>query len=163
VSFNTGFSRNYRQYPYGGYDQIGDDSLLFPARRRDRRRPLKELTLGVVRATGVKGYPYGALGERSAVNDEVGGRPVLVVFDAEAQMALAFDRQADGETLTFEVEGTNGFPFHLRDVEAGSRWTLDGAAVGGPLTGSRIEQIATFSAMWFAWAIFQPDTELYAP
>jgi hypothetical protein len=163
VSFNTGFSRNYGNYPYGAYDQVGDESLLFPASQIDRRRPLKELTLGLVEAAGVKGYPYGTLGERSAFNDVVGGRPIVVVYDRNAEMALAFDRRADGETLTFAVAETGGFPFHLRDVETGSRWTLDGEAVDGPLAGSRVEQVATFSAMWFAWAIFHPNTELYAP
>jgi hypothetical protein len=86
---------------------------------------------------------------------------VVVVFDAESEMALAFDRRAGGETLTFELDGDGGFPFRLRDVETGSVWSLDGVAVGGPLAGSRVDQIATFSAMWFAWAAFHRDTALY--
>jgi hypothetical protein len=162
VSPNTGFGRNYGVYPYGNYDQIGDQSLLFPALFIDDRRPLKELTLGLLESAGVKGYPYGELGERSAINDEVGGRPVVVVFDAESEMALAFDRRTGGETLTFEIADRGGFPFRLRDLETGSRWTLDGVAVDGPLAGSRVEQIATFSSMWFAWAAFHRDTALFA-
>jgi len=135
--------------------------LLFPAQFIDTRRPLKELSLGILEGAGVKAYPYGALGERSTVNDQVGGRPVVVVFDAEAQMALAFDRRSGGETLTFEVAETTGFPFHIRDIETGSRWTLDGLAIDGPLAGSTIQQVATYSAMWFAWAAFHRDTALY--
>ena len=73
----------------------------------------------ITTGTVTRAYPYGELGQRSAVNDVVGGRPVVIVYDAEAQMALAFDRRADGETLTFEVAGS-GFPFRLRDVETGS-------------------------------------------
>jgi hypothetical protein len=163
VSFTTGFARNYGVYPYGAYDQVGNDSLLFPQTNIDRRRPLKELVLGVVEGDATRAYPYGELGQRSAVNDVVGGRPVVVVYDAEAEMALAFDRRAGGETLTFEVADAGGFPFRLRDVETGSRWTLDGLAVDGPLAGSTIDPIATFSAMWFAWAAFHPQTELFAP
>jgi hypothetical protein len=161
VSFDTGFGRNYGVYPYGNYDRVGDNSLLFPAARIDRRRPLKELALGIVENGVEKAYPYGELGERSAINDQVGGRPVVVVFDAESQMALAFDRRRGGETLTFEIADRGGFPFRLRDVETGSRWTLDGVAVDGPLAGSRVEPIATFSAMWFAWAAFHPNTTLF--
>jgi hypothetical protein len=163
VSTNTGFNRNYGVYPYGEYDQVGNDSILFPQSYIDRRRPLKELALGLVENGVEKAYPYGALGERSTVNDQIGGRPVVVVSDAGAQMALAFDRRTGGETLTFEVAETTGFPFHIRDVETGSRWTLDGLAVDGPLAGSTIEQVATYSAMWFAWAAFNPQTELFAP
>jgi hypothetical protein len=161
VSPDTGFGRNYGTYPYGSYDRIGDNSLLFPAQFVDTRRPLKELSLGIVENGVEKAYPYGKLGERSAINDQVGGRPVVVVFDAESEMALAFDRRAGGETLTFELDGDGGFPFRLRDVETGSVWSLDGVAVGGPLAGSRVDQIATFSAMWFAWAAFHRDTALY--
>jgi len=160
VSFNTGFSRNYGQYPYGPYDRIGNTQLLFPQSAIDRRRPMKELVIGVIEGGVTRAYPYGELGQRSAVNDVVGGRPVVIVYDAEAQMALAFDRRADGETLTFEVAGS-GFPFRLRDVETGSEWTLNGQAVGGPLSGATIPQVATYSAMWFAWAAFNSNTELF--
>ncbi len=160
VSFATGFARNYGQYPYGAYDQLGNTQLLFPQSAIDPRRPMKELVIGVIEGGVTRAYPYGELGQRSAINDVVGGRPVVIVFDAEAEMALAFDRRAGGETLTFEVAGS-GFPFRLRDVETGSEWTLDGQAVGGPLAGSTISQVATYSAMWFAWAAFNSNTELF--
>ena len=160
LSFQTGFSRNYGQYPYGAYDQIGNNELLFPQSTIDPRRPMKELVIGVIEGGVTRAYPYGELGQCSAVNDVVGGRPVLIVYDAEAEMAIAFDRRAGGETLTFEVVG-GGFPFRLRDVETGSEWTLDGLAVGGPLSGSTIPQMATYSAMWFAWAAFNANTELF--
>jgi hypothetical protein len=59
VSFDTGFGRNYGVYPYGNYDRVGDNSLLFPAASIDRRRPLKELALGIVESGVEKAYPYG--------------------------------------------------------------------------------------------------------
>ncbi len=160
VSFTTGFSRNYGQYPYGDYDRLGNNQLLFPQSTIDPRRPMKELVIGVIEGGVTRAYPYGELGQRSVVNDVVGGRPVVIVYDAEAEMALAFDRRAGGETLTFEAAGS-GFPFTLRDVETGSEWTLDGLAAGGPLSGARIPQVATYSAMWFAWAVFNANTELF--
>jgi hypothetical protein len=163
LSFSTGFSRNYDQYPYGAYDQVGNDSLLFPQSNVDRRRAIKELVLGIVEGSAVKAYPYGELGRRSAFNDVVGGRPIVVVYDAEAEMALAFDRRSGGETLTFEIADSGGFPFCIRDLETGSRWSLDGRAVDGPLAGSRVQQVATYSAMWFAWAAFNSNTELFTP
>lgn len=160
VSFSTGFSRNYNQYPYGSYDQLDSEQLLFPQSSIDGRRPMKELALGIVEPGQTRAYPYGELGPRSAVNDTVGGRPVVVVFDEDAEMAIAFDRRVDGETLTFEVVA-GGFPFRLRDAETASEWTLSGEAVGGPLTGSTLDQVATYTAMWFAWAAFNPGTELF--
>jgi hypothetical protein len=163
LSFDTGFRRNYNQYPYGTYDQLGDNSLLFPHSSIDARRPLKELVLGIRQEGTARAYPYGALGERSAVNDDVGGRPVLVLFDGPAQMAVAFDRQVEGRPLGFEIGEGGVFPFRLRDRDTGTVWDLTGAAVSGPLAGARLAQVATYSAMWFAWASFNPGTELFSP
>ena len=129
MSFNTGFSRNYGQYPYGNYDRIGNNQLLFPQSAIDPRRPMKELVIGVIEGGVTRAYPYGELAQRSAVNDVVGGRPVVIVYDAEAQMALAFDRRSGGETLTFEAAGS-GFPFRLRDVETGERMDAGRAGRG---------------------------------
>jgi hypothetical protein len=45
VSFDTGFRRNYDVYPYGSYDQIGNEQLLFPQSVVDPRLPMKETVL----------------------------------------------------------------------------------------------------------------------
>jgi hypothetical protein len=161
VSFDTGFARNYNQYPYGTYDQVGDDTLLFPQNVVDTRRPLKELALGIREGAASRAWPYGALGERSAVNDTVGGRAVVVVYDADAEMAVAFERDVEGQRLTFDVADGAGFPFRLHDRESGTLWDLTGVAVEGPLLGARLEPVATYSAMWFAWAAFNEGTEVF--
>jgi len=164
LTFQTGFARNYNQYPYGSYDQLGNNTLLFPQSDIDGRRPMKELVLGVRQGEAARAYPYGALGERSAVNDTVAGRDVLVVFDRPAQLALAFDRDIGARRLTFEIVGNDdAFPFMLRDEETGTLWDLGGLALSGPLSGTRLRQVATYSAMWFAWAAFNRGTDLYLP
>jgi hypothetical protein len=164
LSFDTGFNRNYGRYPYGNYDQLFDRSLLFPMTVVDERRPLKELVLGLSHEGVHRAYPYGALGERAVVNDELNGRSVLVVFDREAQLALAFGREVAGQTLSFEAaDPAEPVLFHLRDQQTGTLWSLLGVALEGPLAGQRLEQEATFSAMWFAWAAFRPGTEIFLP
>ena len=45
---------------------------------------------------------------------------------------------------------------------AGSRWTLAGVAVAGPLEGRRLTALPHSDAFWFAWAAFHTDTELVA-
>ena len=163
VNFDTGFDRRYDVYPYGNYDQVSDTSLLFPQSVIDGRRQLKELVLGIVHDGLARAYPYLDLGDRAVVNDDVGGRAVLVVHDADGEMAIAFDRVLGDETLSFELVEQSVFPFHVRDLETGSLWTLRGEAVEGPLAGERLSQVATYSAMWFAWASFRPGTEIFAP
>ena len=163
VNFDTGFDRRYDVYPYGNYDQVSDTSLLFPHSLLDDRRQLKELVLGIVHDGLARAYPYLDLGDRAVVNDDVNGRAVLVVYDAAGEMTIAFDRVLGEQTLRFELVEESAFPFHLQDLETGSVWSLRGEALDGPLAGERLSQVATYSAMWFAWASFRPGTEIFAP
>ena len=163
VGLDTGYRRNYDTYPYGTYDQVFDETLLYPVSVLDPRLGKKELVLGLEHEGVSRAYPYGGLGDRALVNDDVGGRPVLVVYDREAQMAVAFDRQLGDRLLSFEAADAPGFPFFLQDLETGSTWDLTGLAVDGELAGVRIEPVATYSAMWFAWAAFHQGTEIYQP
>ena len=48
------------------------------------------------------------------------------------------------------------------DQESGSIWTVDGRAVAGNRQGEQLESVEdSFVAFWFAWAAFQPDTEIW--
>jgi hypothetical protein len=161
VGLDTGYRRNYDVYPYGTYDQLFDDSTLFPVGFLDARLSKKELVLGIVHDGVTRAYPYEGLGERTVINDDVAGRAVMVVYDRGAKMAVAFDRQVGERLLSFEAVEGAGFPFLVRDLETGSNWDLTGLAVDGELSGTRIEPVATYSAMWFAWAVFHQGTEIY--
>ncbi len=172
LSFNTGFRRNYDVYPYGNYDEIGNQQLLFPQSFIDRRLPMKETVLGIVHEGLARAYSMSrmaALRSRLAVNDVVNGLPILVAFDAGSAMAIPFDRRrmsADGtealETLELDVVEDGG-PLRLKDRQTGSIWNLSGEAVEGPLQGERLRQIETYSAFWFAWAAFNRDSEIHDP
>lgn len=173
VSFETGFRRNYDVYPYGSYDQIGNEQLLFPQSFIDRRLPMKETVLGIVHEGLARAYSMSrmaAVAPRLAVNDVVNGLPILVAFDAGSSMAIPFDRRlmsADRtevrETLELDVVEGGGTPFLLKDRQTGSIWSLTGEAVEGPFQGERLRQIETYSAFWFAWAAFNRDTEIHDP
>ena len=43
------------------------------------------------------------------------------------------------------------------DLETGTRWTVDGLAVEGPLAGTRLDRLGqTYVAYWGAWQAFFP-------
>jgi hypothetical protein len=172
VSFNTGFSRNYDRYPYGDYDQPGNTDLLFPHSFIDPRLPLKEVVLGVENKGVARAYPMSTLnsmGARVAVNDDVNGRPVLVVSDKDSFMIISFERKFKDPAvpegvLTFDVVNQGGFPFTLKDRETGTVWSLTGEALEGPLAGAALEPLSdSYAAFWFAWASFNRDTQIYSP
>jgi Protein of unknown function (DUF3179) len=161
LSDQTGYNRNYRFYPYGSYDELGSNDLLFTM-PTDNSRPIKERVLGIrTSESDGKGYPFGelaSLGDHAAVNDFSGGSPVVVFYDADdGEAAMAYGARVGGQTLTFE-----GTPDGWRDTETGSSWTLSGAAVAGPLAGNRLEPLAnSYVVFWFAWRHFQPDAEIW--
>ena len=157
-----GGSSTYDRYPYGDYESLDNNQLFYPQTVNDLRRPVKERVLGVLDdGDGGKAYPFGELradgSAVAALNETVGGRPVLVVWDNAGEAAFALDPVVDGETLTFEAAGGD-----LVDARTGSSWRVDGVAFEGPMEGTRLEPIkGAYIAFWFAWRAFQPATELW--
>lgn len=157
VGEETGFVRNYNFYPYQSYDQLTNDDLLF-AMHVDTRRPIKERVLAVrTGERGGRGYPFGefrAMGAFGAVNEEVGGRRVAVLWEAwNDGTARAYLPEVDGRVLTFRADEEG-----IVDEETGSRWTVEGRATAGELAGARLAPHPdSYVLFWFAWRFFQPD------
>ncbi len=136
--------------------------------RKDSRLAKKEFVLGVEIGGSTKAYPFGLLEQQTVVNDTIGGRPVLVVFDPETDTALVYDRQVDGKALTFtaaEVSESAALTLSrvtIVDSETGSTWlALTGGAIDGELRGKVLERTVSHLSFWFAWKDWNPDTEVY--
>lgn len=170
VSSETGWDRDYTENPYDGYEKI-DAPPLFEA-NGDGRRPPKERVLGIPDGHGGGvAIPFGVLASRSraAVHlplpDGAGGsRGSMVIFwDRDTESAEAFLATPDWVTdpgsqdpPRFEVQ--DGV---IVDSLTGSVWTVDGRAVEGPATGSRLREVPeSLVAFWFAWVSFNPGTDL---
>ena len=69
--------------------------------------------------------------------------------------SAVFEREVDGQKLTFKVEADI-----IVDEETGSKWTILGRAVEGPLEGSQLQPFVHANHFWFAWAAFNPETEV---
>ena len=46
------------------------------------------------------------------------------------------------------------------DDQTGSAWTILGEAVDGELVGTKLSPLVHGNHFWFAWAAFNPDTEV---
>lgn len=109
LSANTGYDRDYTQYPYGDYRTNDASTFRVTDPLPDPRYPNKAMTFGLIdRPSGAaRAYVYSDLaasaGTSVAVNDEFGGRPVVVVYERDAQLALVFDRETADGTLTFDA------------------------------------------------------------
>lgn len=167
VSSSTGFPRNYTEYPYGSYNSTGNSTTLFPVPRIDDRRPPKERILGIPHEDAGLAVPFGALENTDGVvvdSVSVGGDPMWVFWKTSAQGAAAYHPEAvmpSGErrAVSFRVDSTE-----IVDRGTGSTWTLDGRAVSGPMEGAELRPVKeAYVAFWFAWPLFQPETDLWEP
>jgi len=131
-----------------------------PPARRDRRLPGKAIVLGVRVRGAAKAYPLDRLGEEGAVNDVLGGLPIVAAWSRSAGASAVYDRRAAGRMLRFHQRLVGG---RLRDRATGTAWDLlRGTGLEGPLAEERLRPVPHVTAYWFAWVEHHPDTRLHA-
>ncbi|MCH8025441.1 MAG: DUF3179 domain-containing protein [Chloroflexi bacterium] len=151
----------YGSDSYASYYRSGDSGVLGSFGSNDAL-PAKAFVLGLVLDDEPKAYPFVELFSQTIVNDRLGGRDLLIVYDDRSGTATAFDRRVSGRPLTFELVALTSGDIELRDLETGSVWAgLSGTATSGPLAGAELEQLPSFYAFWFAWSDFYLNTALY--
>lgn len=167
----TGAGRPYGRNPYVGYDR--PDSWVLFAAPLDGRLPPKTRVVVATFTSPHVAYPTTDLQFTVAAHDAIGGRPVVLFYLGGVASALdtretadgadfgqvgLFDRRVDGRALTFRGDGRV-----FVDAETGTRWSVLGLGMDGPLKGRRLERLAHETTFWFAWAAFRPDTEVRVP
>jgi thiol-disulfide isomerase/thioredoxin len=177
LSRETGHDRDYGRNPYAGYDDVNGFPFLFDGQAPNGVLPPMARVIAVDLNGEAVAYPYDALEDVSAVNDTVGGVPIVVLWvpgtasalDAgtvdggrDVGAAVVFSRELDGQTLTFVADGDR-----IVDEQTGSEWNVLGRAMSGPQAGSQLAsrmssiRIVGVNHFWFSWATFRPETRLY--
>lgn len=110
-----------------------------------------------------KAYPLNEPEQRACFNDSLGDQKVAVFWYRATRTAVAFSRELDGTTLTFYADPVSPESAPIKDRETGTRWTLAGRAVDGPLRGKELRWINSIQCRWYAWAAEFPRTEIYVP
>ena len=173
LSKNTGYSRPYGQNPYQGYDS-NETPFLYAGPEIPDKYEQMERVLAVRVEDDELAFAYEELQEEKVVEREVGGRQVVVFWEAGTASALdagklsggrdvgtaqayfpAVEDEASGESsgrmeLSFYWDGDS-----FRDEETGSTWSVTGRATGGPLEGAQLESPVTINHFWFSWSAFQ--------
>jgi hypothetical protein len=132
---------------------------VIPETIQDDRLNVKEFVNGVELANAVVAYPFSTLNEQPVVNDTVGDEAILVWFEAETAVSVAYSRVVNEQTLTFAATDT---PHILQDSETGSTWdAFSGTALVGPLAGEQLTRLKSTTSFWFGWKDIHPDTLLF--
>jgi hypothetical protein len=145
--------------PYDSYYESDAPGVIGEARRDDRLQT-KQFVVGVALGDEAVAYPFSVLSFEPVVNDVVSGTPVLVVFSEDTGTGVVFDREVEGQTLTFSL--SNSEALTLTDAETGSTWEgLTGLANDGPLAGEELTRVRSTASFWFGWKDWYPKTRAY--
>ena len=155
----------YTNYPYGTYDQLANETLLFEVSELDTTYPIKSLVAMVPGANNWRGYPHQELAQVEVANDSFDSRELVALYDDAGRFAAIYNRTLDGQTLTFssvanDIEGQVG-SFLMRDTETGSTWNQLGQAVAGPMAGMQLQDELNMNAMWFSYRVSLPNASTY--
>lgn len=146
--------------PYAGYYTSGAAGLAGDVTHA-ADVPAKALVIGVQVGTDLRAYPLPLLSEVGLIEDELGGVPLLLVYDATLQVVYVYQREANGPELTFAAATT---PHTLQDKQTASIWDWRiGQATAGVLTGTMLTPFPATLTFWFAWAGIFPETDVYVP
>ncbi|WP_410764524.1 DUF3179 domain-containing protein [Haloferax sp. DFSO60] len=147
-------TRRYEVNPYTSYQQSSSIGIGFNDDVDERLHP-KTSVIGISVDGVARAYPLDTVSNESVVNDRVGDLPVVVAASADGSL-VAYVRRVDGEDIEFERDES-------RLVGGGSNWDLlTGRALDGAHEGVTLARANDRSQMfWFAWADFNPETEIY--
>ena len=160
LDINTGYPRNYSSegQPGAAYTEYyGSPDLWFPVGEYDERLLAKAVVYGVEIEGEAKAYPVEMVGMEALVNDEVGGKGLVLLGNLGTKTVLAFERMdarfvsllgEEGETTLVDE---NGVEWRVGDEKLEA---LDGS-------GQELSRVPGRTSFWFAWRAFFPETGLY--
>jgi hypothetical protein len=123
----------------------------------DPRLPAKEEVLAVKVKGQSRVYTRDYLRRHPVINAELGGEPIVILYDPERDVATCFLRRFGDETLTFQ-EARHGKGI-AEDQETGRLWLVTGMAADGEDCLS-VLPFSVDKVRWFAWAHFNPEAKI---
>ena len=147
LSTETGHAKNYSRDPYGSYNPPGgyyaNETLLFGGLNPSDRFDPKRVVMGLRTPDGAAAFPKNALREAGQLEGAVGGTPILAVFDGRYDTAYGY---LNPDERSFDRDGNR---------------LVDAAGTSHEPDALPLSRVHTFDAMWFAWAGYYPETDVY--
>jgi len=166
----TGLDVDYEITPYVSFDRE-DTRPAFLRNEPDDRLPPMTRVVGIGRGSESVAVVLDHLATEQVVELELDADPITVWWTpgqasilgglraedgVELGQTVTYVASHDGRRLTFEPAGEGRFV----DTQTGSAWDLRGRAVDGPLEGEALEPVARDDVLWFAWAVYRPETTI---
>lgn len=156
LSLDTGFSRNYNNYPYGDY-KTNQNFFIFTPSPLNSALPNKERLYAIMDENVAKVYQFQKFSGGKAIKELFNGKEYLVV--GNENIINSFELTGNHSNLIFTYSFTNGEQF-FKDNE-GNKWSVFGKAIEGPRTGEVLKTSKSVVSFWFAIAAFYPNPVIY--
>ena len=130
-------------------------------KRIDSRLDLNQPILGVEFSKSQRAYSLPVDEPRACYLDEVDGEAIAVFWYGNTKTAVAFSRELNGQTLTFYADEISPESAPFKDKETGTRWSIAGRGIDGPLRGQELTWAKSVQCRWFAWSSEYPQTTVY--
>jgi hypothetical protein len=108
-----------------------------------------------------KAYPIEVAKERACFNDTLNGVGLVVFWYGPTHSSIAFRTKLEERALTFYADDISPETAPFKDRETGSRWTLAGRAVDGPLRGRELTCVDGVQCRWYAWAAENAHSDIF--
>ncbi|MHA2096840.1 MAG: DUF3179 domain-containing protein [Candidatus Hodarchaeales archaeon] len=171
---SRGFSY-YDRVAYPGYrerSEIWFRTAYSPTKPPYNLYHEKDLTVVLEIDNTTRLFPFVELAKNPIHNDLLANQSILVLFDETSELAIVYNStnpnsQNNSEALHFEPVTTNlpqsltlGFPVYQDQTD--TVWNYLGTAIDGPFAGSKLEQLPSYNAFWFAATALYPDAEIFS-
>lgn len=159
LTSDTGYIRSYGNDPYGSYRndnsyyQQGDP--MYGVMAENDRFPQKKVVAGIKVRDCALAVPKAEFRSTELTQTELGGEPILIVYEESLDVIRAYSRKVAGETREFAKQDGN-----LVSQSDGSTWKMTGEPLEGQLSDQELQPVPFFDAMWFSWYSFYPETEV---
>lgn len=120
----------------------------------------KSWVVGVVVGSSARAYDWNHLLAVRAVNDTLGGQPVLVAIGPDSASFHAWSRTVNGDTVRFVYDAASN---SLRDARSGGFWHWSGSASSGDFGGTQLQPVQSYQEFWHSWRTFRDGTSRYLP
>ncbi|MGB1927404.1 MAG: DUF3179 domain-containing (seleno)protein [Rubripirellula sp.] len=141
--------------------EISDESIrsrLTKDQRLVDHHPILGIEIGKKRHA----FPLPEKEDRACFLDEIDNRSIAVFWYRASNTAVAFDRKVQGRLLTFYADEISPATAPFKDKETGTRWSMAGRGIDGPLRGVELSWVPSIQCRWFSWSNEYPETTLHS-
>lgn len=157
ISDNTGFNRNYDEYPYGSY-KINNNFFIFPIEPLIGNVPAKERVHVIIADDEAKYHRFRNFSDANIRRYTFQNKEYLTVGNQEFMVSFELNSLTSDLIFEYKFDGTEVI---LTDNE-GNNWNVFGEALSGPRKGNFLNLAKTsMMAYYFSLESFYPGAKLF--